>query len=129
MTSRTEPAAKPQRKGRLKNGAEPHQLTAEDRRRGAATTNALRKEQAKTFRQRLADKLDDRADEIIDRLLDASEEDWRAITAALDQAYGKPTERHEHTGADGQAIVVEDRSASLDDLATVLRDVGALDTK
>lgn len=34
--------------------------------------------------------------------------------------------RVEHTGADGGPIMVEDRSASLDDVARLLRDAGAL---
>lgn len=100
--------------------------TAESRRKGALRAAEVKRERAKSFRQRLADKLDERADEIINRLIDASEEDWRAITAALDQAFGRPTERHELTGADGAAIAVEDRSASLDDVAKLLRDAGAL---
>ena len=42
-----------------------------------------------------------------DRLLDAGVEDWRAIIASSDQAFGKPTERIEHTGDRDVPIVFE----------------------
>lgn len=126
----SETAPTPQRKGRLKNGAEAHELTTEDRRKGAARTNEIRSEAAKSFRQRLAEELDRRAADTIDKLLAAGDDDWRAIVAAVDQAFGKPTERREMTGADGGAVKVEttDNSASLPEVLAMLKKVGADDS-
>lgn len=81
-----------QKPHKLANGVDAHILTDEERRRGRLKGHETRRERAKSFRERLAEKLDERAEEIADRLLAAGDDDWRAITAALDQAFGKPTE-------------------------------------
>lgn len=46
--------------------------------------------------------------------------------AHLGKHLGMFTEKVEHSGPDGGPIVVEDRSASLEDVAKLLRDTGAL---
>lgn len=45
---------------------------------------------------------------------------------ALGKHLGMFKDRVEHTGLDGGPIVVEDRSASLEDVAKLLRDTGAI---
>ena len=72
--------------------------TTETRRKGAERTNEIRREQAKSFRQRLAEKLDERAEEVIQGLLAAGKDDWRASVAAIEQAHGKPTAALEVNG-------------------------------
>ena len=113
---------------KLASGADAHQFTTEDRRKGGLVRAERAREQAKTVRERLADKLNERADELADALIEQARTDYRAFVAGMDQAFGKPTERHELTGADGGPLTVEDRSASLADVAAVLRDTGALDS-
>ena len=101
----------------------PHKFTDDDRRKAAET----KRERAKTFRQRLAEKLDDRADELIDAAMQAAASgDWRATVALLEQAYGKAPASLDVT-TDGASFVTEDRSASLADVAAVLKAAGALD--
>lgn len=120
----THAGATPKPPRKLKNGADAHQLTPEDCRKGQARAAELKREAAKSFRERLAERLDEKADEIITTLLAAGAEDWRATVAALDQGFGKPTERTEITGADGGPVAV-DTSAKITDVLAMLKAVGA----
>lgn len=102
--------------------------TAETRRKGALAANKARSERAKTPRQRLDELIQaDVEDGYASMKAAWRQGDWRAFQAALAEAYGKPTERAEVTGADGGPVVVEDRSASLAEVAAILRAAGQLD--
>src|SRR5262249_51038741 len=63
---------------------------AELGRNGGLEGGVVRRETALSFRARLAARLEERADEVIDRLLAAGERDWRADIAVLHEAHGPP---------------------------------------
>jgi hypothetical protein len=87
----------------LKNGNPAHELTREERARGARKGGLAKAEKqrelAKTFRERLAEELNRRAEEIVALLVgrltnEVEKTSLRELTAALarlaDQAFGKP---------------------------------------
>ena len=78
--------------------------TAESRRRGALRAAEAKRERSKTFRQRLGEKLDERAEEIVEQLLAAGEHDWRALIALIHEAYGRPAQAVELTAVSALEI-------------------------
>ena len=73
------------------HGRSPEKVS-ENARKAARRSGEARRERARSFRERLAQELNDRAEELVDSLLEAGKDDWRAITAGLDQAFGKPAQ-------------------------------------
>lgn len=105
----------------------PPKLTPEQLSKGGLNRAAKIREEKKTFRQRLAEKLDERAEQLIDVALAAGEKgDWRATLALIEQVYGKPKETIEVNGdlrlARGvdalMALSVEELAAKRAELAT-----------
>ena len=78
----------------LKPGVTAHILTAEERSRGGKTLQKRRAEAAKSVLVKLAEKTEERADEIIDAYLRAVRGgDWKAGEAMLSRVYGLPVAR------------------------------------
>src|SRR5262249_59548285 len=70
--------------------------TSETRRKGALRANEVRRERAKSFRQRLAEKLEAEADEVFQSFARAYREgDWRAAQAIIREAFGQPAQHFE----------------------------------
>jgi hypothetical protein len=102
MTTATSEALRTQPRT-LKNGNPAHELTPEERARGARKGGLAKAERqrelAKTFRERLAEEMNRRAEEIVTSLLDrlaneVEKTSLQELTAAFirlaDQAFGKP---------------------------------------
>lgn len=113
--------------------------TAETRRRGADAANAVRRERAKTLRDRIAEKLEAEADLVVGVFIDAMRAQQvtvdrdggifeavdhptriRAATAALKEAFGNPVQEHKVSGDRDAPIVFEISSAKLAKAAEIL---------
>lgn len=103
--------------------------TAETRRKGAYASLAVRRENAKTFRQRLGEKLDEQADDLIAAAVRAGNEgDWRATVALVEQAFGKAPERVAVDHA-GTVSIEHERRLSLGDVADLARQLAASENR
>ena len=111
----------------LNGGVEPYKLSTAERRKGAETTNRIKRERAMTARQRLAKKFDEDFDGIVGPMFEAAKAgDVQAFRALFEHAFGKAPQAIELSGPDGEPVRVEQRGVSLVAVAHVLRDAGAL---
>lgn len=98
----------------LRGGVTPHELTVEERRRGAEVTNQKRREQKERAQriadERLADALTPAFDRIDATIADDEEKALalRAALAVVEHNIGRPTQREEVSGPDGGPIEVTD---------------------
>jgi hypothetical protein len=99
----------------LQGGVIPHDLTEEERRKGAETTNRILRERREAAERLIVERLADKIDPITKRHVEiatSSRSDAAAMTGialAYDRVAGKATQPVEHTGKDGGPIVTEHR--------------------
>ncbi len=102
-----------------------HELTGEERRRGAYATHAARRAKREAARQLAVERLAGMTEKALTRLenLLLAEDDptaARAVREVLDRVLGRPTQAVEVSGEDGGPVPVEVKH-SVDDLAAVAR--------
>jgi hypothetical protein len=116
----------------------------ESRRKGGRRSGEVRRERAKTLRDRIADRLEAEADLVVGVFIDAMKANTgyfskdgefyestdhptrlRAATAALKEAFGNPVQEHRHSGDRDEPIVFEISAAKLRKAAEILDDATA----
>lgn len=90
----------------LRGGVPQHQLTTEERRRGAERTNQIKRERREQMEEQAQQLLDSKLVEVLADWLEQGKEDWRAYQAFLHETYGKPGQRVEVTGEGGGPLEV-----------------------
>jgi hypothetical protein len=84
-------APKPQ----LKNGNPAHQLTAEERRRGAERTNELKRQRREAAEEKLLTVVDEAIESLVEELRSKGTDRTRAAVHILDRVLGKATQHIE----------------------------------
>lgn len=82
-------------KRQLKNGNPAHELTTEDRRRGAERTNELKRQRREAAENKLLLAVDEAIDCLIDELRAKGADRTRAAVHILDRVLGKATQHIE----------------------------------
>jgi hypothetical protein len=118
--SKTKPRLSKTTPPMLKNGVPAHVLTPEQRRKGGLAAAAKRRQRKEdlelSFRERLAKQYNAKAEAIASRLIEAGEDDWRAIVAGADQAFGRPPQEVIGAGGGPLQIVVTSAFAAVADI-------------